>query len=94
MGSVSIRLMNGFYLEKDTFAYDVSDSMSLYNLLHEWGAKEAPEALDRLFDQTTGYIAQTILILVNGRSVKSDNPKTVMVSPGDTVAITTILVGG
>ena len=94
MGTVSIHLMNGFQLEKNTFTFCIDDTMSLYDLMHEWGAQEAPEALGRLFHHETGYIAPTILILLNGRSVKSDDPRKTMVSSGDRIAVTTILVGG
>jgi sulfur carrier protein ThiS len=94
MGSVSIRLAPGFSMEKNEFSYDIQEQTNLADLMVKWGSQHSPEALDRLFDPETEYIASTMMILLNGKSVKSDDPKTTMISPGDSIYITPILLGG
>lgn len=94
MADVSIRVSSGFNLKEPEFRHDIAGQMNLFDLLTEWSAQNAPEVLKRFFDPETELIASTTLILLNGRSVKSDNPKTTMVSPGDSIYITPILLGG
>jgi len=81
-------------VEENEFSYDISGEISLFDLLNTWGAQNAPGLLKRLFDPELGSIASMILILINGYSVKSDDPKTTMVSPGDIIFIKPVLVGG
>jgi len=94
MGSVSIRLLNISDIKESKFSYDIAGEACLSDVLNNWGAQNAPGFLKRVFDPETGSIASTILILKNGRSVKSEDPKTTMVSPGDVIIIMPILVGG
>ena len=94
MGSVSIRLMNFPSVADGGFSHELTGETSLYELLSEWGGQCAPSILKRLFEPESGGVAATILILLNGRSVKSDDPKTTMVSPGDEITIAPILLGG
>ena len=96
MGSVSITLSPGFLLElKDSeFSYDIPGSMSLNDLILGWCAKNAPELPERLFDKNTGGIAGNAMILLNGNSVKSEDPKKLLISPGDKISMHPILIGG
>ena len=94
MGSVSIRFSSGFDIPTTGFSYDITNTVSLVDLMNTWCGQNAPEVFGKIFDSETEYIAATMLITLNGRSVKSDNPKTTMVSPGDSLYITPILVGG
>ena len=94
MGSVSIRFANGFKLETNDYLFDITNTVSLADLMGAWCGQNAPEILGRLFKPETGEIAVSIMITLNGRSVKSDNPRMTMVSPGDSIFITPILVGG
>ena len=94
MGSVSIQLSNIKDVEESEFTYEIAGEASLFDMLNTWGAQHAPSLRERLFDPESGGIATTILILKNGRSVKSEDPKTTMVSPGDVLMIMPILVGG
>jgi len=77
-----------------SFTYEITGQITLTDLMYDWGRQNAPGVPDRLFDPVTGYIAGTMLVLLNGRSVKSDDPKTTMVYPGDVIYITPILIGG
>ena len=94
MGSVSIQLSNVSNIKERMFSYEIAGKASLFDVLNTWGAQNAPDLLKRLFDLETGSIASTILILLNGRSVKSEDPKTTMVSPDDAIIIMPVLVGG
>jgi len=94
MGSVSIQLSNITDPAENMFTYDIDCAVSLFDMLSAWGAQSAPGLLKRVFDPESGSIASTILILINGRSVKSEDPRTTMVSPGDTIMIMPILIGG
>ena len=96
MGTVSITLSPGFLLDlKDNeFSYEIPDSTSLAELLGGWCSINAPELIERIFDKETGGIAGTAMVLVNGRSVKSDDPKTLQIHPGDSISVLPILIGG
>ena len=94
MGNVSIRLALGPILQEKAFSYNITEQISLADLMNEWGSQYAPEVLKQLFDPQTEYIAGSILILLNSRSVKSDDPRKTVISPGDDVFITRILIGG
>ena len=94
MGVASIQLSNIPDIKKSFFSYDIGDEASLFETLNAWGAEEAPGVLKRIFDPETGSIAGTMIVLINGRSVKSEDPKKTMVSPGDVILIAPILVGG
>lgn len=94
MGSVAINLAPGFQREESAFTWEIPAPVCLADLLEDWGSRCAPELLGRLFDREAGGIAASILILVNGRSVKSEDPRATMVSPGDSVLIAPVLLGG
>ena len=94
MGSVTIKLASSFHLKENTFSWDIGDRTSLAELLSGWGAANEPELLGKLFNPETGFIAEMVLVLQNGRSVKSVDPKSTTVSPGDSIYITPILPGG
>ena len=96
LGAITLSLSHGFLLnfERNEFLCEIAGETSLFDLLTGWCSENALELLERLFDKNTGAIAGTVMILLNGRSVKSDDPKTLMVSPGDNMTIFPILVGG
>lgn len=95
MDDIEIKFSSGFHeLAGTGFSFPLTDQMSLAGLLDEWCAQNAPETLDKLIDPQTQCIAASTLITINGRSVKSDDPETTMVSPGDRIYITKILIGG
>ena len=94
MGSVSIQILKIPDIKESVFSYDIAGEASLFDLLNAWGAKNAPGLPKRVFDNETGGIASTILVLRNGRSVKSEDPRTTIVAPGDSITITPIIVGG
>jgi len=94
MGAVSINLRNISDIEERTFSFDISGEVSLFDMLSAWGALYAPGLAKRVFDPETGGIASTIMIIKNGRSVKSDDPRTTIVSPGDDITVFPIIVGG
>jgi len=94
MGGVSIKLQNITSVKESLFTFDITNDISLFELLNSWGALHAPELPGRVFCAETGIIASTMMVIINGRSVKSDDPKTTMVSPGDEILITPIIVGG
>ncbi|MCL2166381.1 MAG: hypothetical protein FWH49_03735 [Clostridiales bacterium] len=68
--------------------------MRLTDLLEQWSSRDAPGAADKIMDRENGCIAAAVLILLNGRSVKSEDPETVLISPGDSIKIMPILLGG
>ena len=94
MGSISIQLSSISDIDESMFSYDIASEATLFDVLGTWGARDAPDLMKRVFDPETGGIAASILILKNGRSVKSEDPKMTMVSPGDAIIIMPILVGG
>jgi hypothetical protein len=94
MGSVSIRFSQSFKPAAGVFLHNIADPVSLFDLMRTWCGNNAPEVFAKLFEPKTEYIAGAMLITLNGRSVKSDNPKTTMISPGDVIYVTPILVGG
>ena len=94
MGGVSIKLTSFPGMEESVFSFDIACETSLFDVVSEWGAQNAPDILRRVFDLQTGGVAGNMLIIQNGRSVKSDDPKTTMVSPGDAITIAPIIIGG
>lgn len=94
MSCVTIRLSNISNMEESEFLYDIAGESCLFDVLNAWSAQNAPGPLKRIFDPEIGSIAGSILILLNGRSVKSKDPKTTMVSPGDVITIMPVLIGG
>jgi len=94
MGIVTIKLASSFRLEENIFSRETGGQTNLTDLLTGWGADHAPDLLGKLFDAETGFISEMVLVLLNGRSVKSGDPKTTMVSPGDSLYITPVLPGG
>jgi len=93
-GTVSIALSPAFQNAANSFAFEIAGPISLTALLNEWGSRNAPKLLAKLFDPETGFVADSILIVLNGRSVKSDDPETTIVSPGDSLYISPIVLGG
>jgi len=93
MGAVSIKLRNILDIEESTFTYDIPGQVSLFDMLNEWGVSNAPGLAQRVFDPETGGVASTIMVIQNGRSVKSDDPKKTIVTPGDEITIFPIIVG-
>ena len=94
MGSISITLSNLPDIGRDMFAYELESEKCLYDILRDWCEKSAPGFEKRLFDPVTGGIGATMLVLQNGRSVKSEDPRETMISPGDALSILPILIGG
>lgn len=94
MGVVSIQISNIPDVKESMFLYDIGDEACLFDTLNAWGTEKAPGVLKRIFDPETGSIAGTMIVLINGRSVKSEDPKKTTVSPGDVILIAPILVGG
>ena len=96
MATVSIAMSPGFRLNlgENEFSYEVAGVVSLADLLNGWCSQNAPSLIERVFDKDTGCIAGTAMVLLNGRSVKSEDPKTLMVSPGDSISVMPILIGG
>ncbi|MDR0468424.1 MAG: hypothetical protein LBH09_00440 [Peptococcaceae bacterium] len=93
-GKVTINLSKGFDLKANDFIWEVAGPVSLVRLLNDWGSAEAPEVLEWLFDPETGQIADPILITLNGRSVKAEDPSITTVFPGDGIRIVPALTGG
>ncbi|MCL1848997.1 MAG: aldehyde ferredoxin oxidoreductase family protein [Clostridiales bacterium] len=67
---------------------------NLYEVLYEWENEDGSAEMPKTIDESTGYAAASIMILLNGRSVKSEALKTVTVLPGDEIRITPIVIGG
>ncbi|MDR0469853.1 MAG: hypothetical protein LBH09_07770 [Peptococcaceae bacterium] len=94
MGIVSIKLSPDFQFTENAYALSVDKQMPLAVLLDSWGACYAPDFLAKLLNRETGMVAANILIILNGYSVKSEDPMLTMVSPGDNLFIAPILLGG
>ena len=95
MDNIEIKFSAGFHeLEDAGYSFPVSGQTSLADLLAGYCAEYSPETLEKIIDPRTRLIAAATLVTVNGRSVKSEDPETTMLSPGDSIYITRILIGG
>ena len=94
MGSLSIQISNIPDINERVYSFDLAGETCLFDVLDAWCAQNAPGTLDKIIDPQTRLVAATTLVTVNGRSVKSDDPKTTMAAPGDSIYVTKIIVGG
>ena len=94
MGAVSLIIRNIPDIEEKTFSFDIPGDVSLFDMLSAWSEENAPGLTKRVFDPETGCISGTIMIIKNGRSVKSEDPRVTIVSPGDEITVFPIIVGG
>lgn len=94
MGNVTINLSPGFGPTGNVFSWDISAPVSLAELLEGWASGGAPEELKSLLSRETGTIPANVLILLNGLPVKAGELETTTVSPGDSIYIAPVLLGG
>ena len=93
-GNVAVSFSKAFALAANEFQCTIPGPVSLYCLFADGGPFGARGLLELVFDRDTGLVASPVLITVNGRSVKSEDPRAVTVSPGDKVFIMPALTGG
>jgi len=94
MGAVSLLLRNISDVEERKYTIDIPGDVSLFDMLSTWSEENAPGLTKRVFDPETGDVSGTMMVIKNGRSVKSEDPRVTIVSPGDEITVFPIIVGG